>query len=115
MNKLSKNFSRSEFACKCGCGFDTVDTELLEILEKVRTHFGKPVTINSACRCENHNESIGGGKNSQHKFGRAADIVVKGIQPSQVVEFIESAYPDCGLGIYPTFTHIDSRGIKARW
>ena len=25
MGDLSENFSRSEFECKCGCGFATVD------------------------------------------------------------------------------------------
>ncbi|EAS4214514.1 serine/threonine protein kinase, partial [Salmonella enterica] len=25
---ISKYFKRSEFACKCGCGQDTVDAEL---------------------------------------------------------------------------------------
>jgi len=115
MGDISTNFSRKEFACQCECGFDTVDTDLLKILEKVRVHFGKPVTINSACRCANHNKNIGGSDKSQHKLGRAADIVVKGKSPDQVAEFIEKAYPDCGMGVYKTFTHLDSRGTKARW
>ena len=92
-----------------------MDIELVEILEKVRKHFGKPVTINSACRCENHNKSVGGGDKSQHKLGRAADIVVKGKTPYQVAEFINQSYPECGMGVYDTFTHLDSRRYKARW
>ncbi|BEB16509.1 hypothetical protein VEE45_23520 [Escherichia coli] len=45
---LSKHFSRKEFKCKCGkCDYDTIDAELLVILEDVREHFGKPVIINS--------------------------------------------------------------------
>ena len=50
--KLNKYFHRSEFACKCGCGFDTVDTELLKVLTRLRVRFNKPVKITSACRCE---------------------------------------------------------------
>ena len=48
---ISENFSREEFACKCGCGFNTADKELVHILEKVRTKFNSPVTINSALCC----------------------------------------------------------------
>ena len=74
--KIGSHFKRSEFACKCGCGFDTVDTEIMPIIEYVRMHFDKPVVINSACRCEKHNAAVGGSKNSQHLRGRAVDIRV---------------------------------------
>lgn len=112
----SPYFKREEFACKCGCGFDTVDTELLDILDDVREYFNAPVTINSACRCEKHNEEVGGSKGSQHKLGRAADIVVRGKTPEEVHDYLDSKYPDSyGLGRYSTFTHIDSRDNKARW
>ena len=115
MGNISKHFNRSEFACHCGCGFDTADIGLVELLEKVRKHFGKPVTISSACRCEHHNKSVGGSDDSKHKLGRAADIVVKGKTPDQVADFINQSYPECGMGVYGTFTHLDSRGHKARW
>ena len=92
MSKLSKHFSRYEFACKCGCGFDTVDAELITVLEDIRGHFDRPVSINSAARCKEHNESIGGGKRSQHLLGKAADIVVKGIDPAVVYRYLERKY-----------------------
>lgn len=116
MNKLTAHFSRSEFACKCGCGFDTVDIDLINILEDVRKYFGSPVTINSGCRCSEYNEKIGGEKNSWHMKGRAADIVVEDVEPDKVADYIESiTYYNVGLGRYNTFTHVDSRGVKARW
>ena len=112
----SKYFKRREFACKCGCGFDTVDTDLLDILEEAREYFGEPITINSACRCPEHNENIGGSKNSQHKIGRAADITIAGYDNMAVQSYFETTYPDSlGIGSYNTFTHIDSRNLKARW
>jgi len=110
---ISEHFQRSEFACKCGCGFDTVDYSLLEILEDVRWHFNKPVTVNSGCRCPNYNLIIGGSTGSQHMFGRAADITVKDTKPSEVQGFL--ADHDGGLGSYDTFTHIDTRGYLSRW
>ena len=115
MIKLSKHFTRHEFACRCGCGFDTVDTELLSILEAIRAHFGKPVVITSGCRCPEHNEAVGGSANSQHKLGRAADIVVADTEPDDVAHFVERTFNRGGVGRYSTFTHIDSRGVKARW
>ena len=36
MAQLSQYFKRSEFACKCGCGFNVVDTELLDVLIDVK-------------------------------------------------------------------------------
>jgi uncharacterized protein YcbK (DUF882 family) len=112
--KLSANFERSEFACRCGCGFATVDVELLRILERVRARFG-PVEINSGCRCEAYNEEIGGAKGSKHKQGIAADIVVKDTHPEMVYNFLESIMDGGGLGRYKTFTHVDVREGKARW
>jgi uncharacterized protein YcbK (DUF882 family) len=111
---LSVHFSRSEFACGCGCGFDTVDAVLLEALEALRGHFGVPVTITSAARCFNHNRDVGGARNSQHKKGRASDVQVKDTSPDVVADYAESL--GMSVGRYETFTHIDSRsGPPARW
>lgn len=113
---ISKYFQRKEFACKCGCGQDTVDAELLKILEDVRKHFGKPIIINSGNRCPSHNKKVGGAANSIHMTGKAADIVVKGVSPDIVHLYLDRKYPNqYGLGKYKTFTHIDSRSTKSRW
>lgn len=117
MSKISPHFDRSEFACKCGCGFDTVDTELLELLETVRQHFLRPVVVTSGCRCALHNAREGGSKNSQHLYGRAADFYVKDHTPAEVFEFLEELYAGrYGLGLYPGWVHADSRSNgPARW
>ena len=115
MIKISEHFTRAEFACKCSCGFDTVDVALISILERVRAHFDKPVIITSGCRCVAHNEREGGTHNSQHLKGRAADIVVIGIEPDDVADYVENINPQGGVGRYSTFTHIDSRCGCARW
>lgn len=115
MGDLTLHFSRSEFRCHCKkCDFDTVDAGLVLMLEKIRAHFNKPVTINSACRCARHNAAVGGGAHSQHLYGRAADIRVAGVSPGVVADFAETLKPG-GLGRYGTFTHIDSRNGSARW
>jgi uncharacterized protein YcbK (DUF882 family) len=113
----SQYFEREEFACKCGCGFDTVDYELIKTLEYIREHFEKPLIVNSGCRCPVYNSSRGvnGSVNSQHLVGRAADIRVDGINPPLVYELAEQMEVG-GLGKYDTFTHIDTRSsVFARW
>ncbi len=116
MTKLSKHFKRSEFACSCGCGTSTVDAELITVLEDVREHFGRPVKINSGHRCVENNKRVGGKVKSVHLTGKAADIVVKGINPSLVYEYLDSKYSDqYGIGQYDSFTHVDVRDYRARW
>ena len=114
--QISENFQRSEFACGDGCGFATVDVELISLLEKIRAHFRAPITINSACRCPDHNASIGGHESSKHMQGIAADIVVSGIHPMVVYAYVDELAQDkYGLGNYNTFTHIDIQPTKKRW
>lgn len=116
MGDLTKNFSRHEFACKCGCGFDTVDYELVTVLQDVADHFKEQVIITSACRCKSYNELVGGSKASKHKLGIAADIVVLNTEPYHVYDYLNVKYFDrYGIGKYEEFTHIDVRGNKARW
>lgn len=115
-DKLSSHFARDEFACKCGCGFDTVDAGTLEILESVREHFQSPVTVTSGCRCPDYNRQVGGASQSQHKLGRAADIQVKGVDPVNVHDWIVETFPSVSVGRYSTFTHVDTRTDgPARW
>jgi uncharacterized protein YcbK (DUF882 family) len=117
MGDLSKHFSRSEFECKCGCGYDTVDSKLIELLEKIRTRLAKPIKITSGCRCHEHNAKVGGSLRSQHKLGRAADIIVTDVDPAVVYRVAEELMrdEDGGIGKYEHFTHIDSRNGRARW
>lgn len=113
---LSTHFKRSEFACKCGCGFSDINQHLIDVLEDVRGHFNAPVIINSGCRCERHNRAVGGKPHSQHVLGNAADIRVKNVSPEQVANYLESKYTDkFGIGRYRAFTHIDVRETTARW
>jgi uncharacterized protein YcbK (DUF882 family) len=115
MGDLSENFSRSEFACGCSCGMDTCDSELLRWLEIIREHFCSPVRVTSGFRCNPHNTSVGGGANSQHLYGRAADITVDGVDPLEVAQFAEHIGVP-GVGTYAGWVHIDSRShAVSRW
>ena len=114
--KLSTNFKVKEFACKDGSDVIFISPELVNILQKIRTHFGKSVTINSAYRTPTYNTKVGGAKYSQHQYGTAADIKVSGVTPKNVAAYAETLLPNKGgIGIYPTFTHVDVRAVKSRW
>ena len=117
---ISPHFARSEFACRCGCGFDTVDVDLLRVLEALREHFEKPVRLTSAARCRLHNKAIGGSDFSMHLWGKAADVVVDDVTPGQVYDWLDGHAPSkYGLGLYQRgaggWVHIDVRPSKARW
>lgn len=113
--KLSNNFKLQEFECKCGkCKNTKIDNKLVNSLQLIRNHFNKAVIINSGYRCTEHNKSVGGVSNSQHTKGKAADIVVKGIAPREVAAYAASIGVN-GIGVYETFTHVDTRDTRAYW
>ena len=117
MGDLTKNLSRYEFACKCECGFDTIDYETLMALQAVRDYYNQPVKVTSAARCLRHNTRVGGKPNSLHLVGRAVDFTVAGVRPQEVQSYLAMKYEgEFGLGRYATFTHFDTRsGPAARW
>jgi len=117
MGDLTKNLSRHEVACNCGCGFDTLDIETARVVQEVCDHFKTTVTITSGCRCATYNKKIGGAARSQHVRGRALDCKFKGVKPEAVAEFLQEHYADrYGFKAYATFIHIDTRsGGPARW
>lgn len=119
--KLSANFRASEFLCKGAgcCTHGQIDDKLVEILQKIRTHFGKPVHISSAYRCSSWNKQVGGVSNSYHCYGQAADIKVDDVAPAEVAKYAESIGV-LGIGLYETnsdghFVHIDTRTSKSFW
>lgn len=114
--QLSKNFKVKEFACKDGSDPVFISPELVEVLQKIRNHFGKPVNINSAYRTPAHNKKEGGASYSQHLYGTAVDIRVTGVTPKQVAQYAETLLSGRGgIGIYNNFTHVDVRETKSRW
>lgn len=113
---LSKNFKVKEFACKDGSDPVFVAPELVEVLQKVRDHFKKAVTINSAYRTPTHNKKVGGVAQSQHCYGTAADIKIAGVAPKTIYDYVNSLMPNKGgIGLYSTFVHVDVREKKSRF
>lgn len=114
--QLSTNFKVKEFACSDSTDTIFVSPDLVAVLQKIRDHFGKSITINSAYRTEAHNKSVGGASYSQHKYGIAADIVVSGISPLTVARYAQTILVNKGgIGVYKNFCHVDVRATKSRW
>lgn len=114
--KVSKHFKRDEFKCKCNCGFDSVDTELLEVIESIREYFGRPIMTHCANRCLQHNRFVGSKDTSKHIMGLAVDFHIEGIEHENVYKHIDKMYADTyGIGIYNWGIHVDVRTEKMRW
>ena len=58
------------------------------ILQPVREHFGKPVTISSGYRSPELCEAIGSSAKSQHAKGEAADFEITGIDNKDLATWI---------------------------
>jgi uncharacterized protein YcbK (DUF882 family) len=144
MGDISDRLSRHEFACKCGCGFQTVDIGNPPALEDVADHFQSLhlaarcyIIIDSGCRCVEHNETVQKeafkkrgqvyapySSRSRHMQGLAVDfhLVIKmhsgtkfKVDPAEVYRYLDKKYyRSCGLGKYVTFTHLD-QGPFRRW
>ena len=113
---LSPHFRVREFACRDGADTVKVDTALVELLERIRAAAGGAVTVNSGYRTSAYNAKVGGARYSQHLRGTAADIVAAGASPLLVGQMAEHYLGGRGgIGVYQTFTHVDTRTGRARW
>ena len=127
--QLSPAFRVREFRCRDGTDTILMDEGLVVLLQCIREHFGKPVTITSGYRTEHYNnvtlpaKGIKTSRNSQHLLGRAADIQVQDTDPLAVAAYAESLMPGWGgVGRYPVkagrakgWVHVDTRPNKSRW
>lgn len=120
MGDLTKNISKWEIQCRCGCGLDDIDMKVAEAVQAIRTLTGNRVDISSGCRCKAHNKAEGGKSASKHLPNKvtglceAIDFTVVRVKPIIIYNLLDPIWKG-GLGRYSTFTHIDSRGRKARW
>ena len=97
---LSANFSlkeltRSDSATRLGIdntpNQETIDNLKMlceKVLQPVREHFGKSVTVNSGYRSPESNAAVGGSKTSDHCKGQAADIEIAGVANADLAKWI---------------------------
>ena len=121
--QLAPGFKVREFRCRDGSDAIMIDQTLVVLLQAIREHFNKAITITSGYRTAAHNAAVGGAKSSQHLLGRAADIQVAGVSVEDVASYAEALMPDWGgVGRYPIkpgrargWVHVDTRPNKSRW
>ena len=94
--QLAPGFKVREFRCRDGSDVVMIDESLVMLLQCIREHFGKPITITSGYRTAAHNAAVGGAKSSQHLLGRAADFYVEGVDVATVAAYAETLLPSRG-------------------
>ena len=52
-----------------------LDDLVTNVLDRLRSEWGRPIIVTSGYRCKELNAAVGGARNSQHLKGQAADIV----------------------------------------
>lgn len=117
VNGSESNFLLKEFRCKDGSDGILLDSALVELLQRVRDHFGMPVSVTSAYRTPAHNRSVNGATSSYHIKGQAADFTVTGISNRDVAKFLQGIGAK-GIGLYDYtggFVHVDTRDKKYFW
>lgn len=106
-------FDPDEMRCR-HCGELVVSVRLMDALEALRGSVGRPLTVVSGYRCQEHNKAVGGAAKSLHLDGMAADI--RAVTPLARVELIHQAgqFGLNGVGVYRTFVHLDI-GRRRYW
>lgn len=132
MGDITRNLSRHEFRCRCGCGLadphPLVVTGGQEIADRTAA---AAIIVRSGGRCAVHNAADGGAPDSQHLprperagYTCAADYVFRGVPLSTVVDAAQlvGAFAAGGIGVYLDNRpggidriHVDVRGSVARW
>lgn len=112
-----KYFTIDEFRCRCGCGYgyDQMDPRLLQYLDIIRENIGKPMLLNSACRCAKHNKAVGGVGSSEHvpentDTGLCTGVDVYCPDSSFTYALLKEAYrlgiPRIGINFAKNFVHL---------
>lgn len=92
----------------------------LQVVDLLRSEIGVSCTIHSSYRSPAYNSAISGAASrSKHQDFNALDISFKNVSPIKVFQALmkkrQAGVFKGGLGSYPGFTHIDTRGNNATW
>lgn len=116
VTSLPKYFTRTEFnICNPSCEPEDCDSIALQKLDKLRELCGFPLMLNCAYRSVEHDKSKGRSGTSYHCAGRAFDIHCTNSEKRHAIIFHAGFAGFNGIGIYPTFIHVDDREIGCCW
>lgn len=99
------------------------------VLDEVRERLEASITLSSTYRSEDYNRAVGGAPFSLHCQFNAIDFQCRKHPPAVTSSIVKSLRGQRfrnpltgkafvfkgGVGIYPTFVHIDTRGVDANW
>ncbi|MDR3164673.1 MAG: hypothetical protein LBU13_03765 [Synergistaceae bacterium] len=106
MGDLSKNFNAGEFACRCGCGLDSISAAVVVSMQAIRDEAGAAVTVVSGLRCRYRNAAVSSVKGeppyvigwlgdpsaSDHTRGEAVDFMISGFSRDKTFELLKAMY-----------------------
>jgi hypothetical protein len=119
-----KHFKLDEFRCQCGCGILPQD-HLMELADRVRAEWGKPLIVASGARCLKHTldlrkKGIPAALGSAHLSGEAVDL--RPLDLKDIKEFhefcqINLSKWDCWMedpAFTRTWAHLQVRPTRTR-
>lgn len=87
---------------------DSIKALVDEVLQPLRTAWGKSLAINSGYRCPELNREVGGVPTSQHVKGEAADVACD--TPRELAQLAyDLGLPYDQMILYPTFVHFSHK------
>ena len=103
------NFTPDELRCR-HTGKDGMNAEFMARLQKLRSVYGKPMTITSGYRHPTHPIEARKGSPGAHSTGRAADIAVQGEDALRLLQLaLQMGFTGIGVQQRGTgrFLHLD--------
>lgn len=89
------------------------------VLDELRHRLGYPIRLTSVYRSPSYNTCIGGESRSYHMIFNASDFQGTQGSPAQWRDELRAMRSagvfSGGIGLYPTFVHVDTRGYNANW
>ena len=123
LDMITPNFSKSEMACRCGCGIYEMDDEFMRMLQELRNEMNGPFRVTSSKRCDRHNDAVStvnNKKNGVHTLGQASDILISGERAMLLFEKARQiGYSWTRLSQRASdqdrFVHLDTKPRKVLW
>lgn len=108
---MAKYFSDSEVSCS-HCGESKMSPEFMDVLDKLREAYGKPLRVTSGYRCPEHPIEARKASAGAHSTGKAIDLAVERGEAYEVLEIAMGMGVFTGIGIQQKgsgrFIHLDT-------
>jgi uncharacterized protein YcbK (DUF882 family) len=83
------NFDAQELACK-HCGAEGITSNMMDILQGIRTEMAQPIFLSSGYRCLKHPVEQEKDKPGEHTHGMAVDILCHGARALEIIKLAQA-------------------------